>query len=340
VLTINFIHKLRKFLYSSAFTLLLTSSSFAVVSTPAPSPTLAQVASSMSFSSATNNNIDISQTTSQTSTMIDVNQLEEDVTNVAEDTGLEVDIAALEILSSSEGIGDPTVYAEISDNINSDMFGWDKQPTLDVNTMVFKDTKWNDLTKVTSSTVTGLSYSSAHNFFAENGVQQGRGATYINLAKGEISAKFWTRITRTGGSTVETGVFTGVGGLTAFPIAATVNFGVKENGDHMGSGLAESQLTLKKNATELHEPWVSETDSDEHNMDRYNNIDGHNDTDRFFMAAKAVSAGGASISGIIGIESGSCADSCTEQQYVESIERLEFEGTYAGKKWDGKTFEY
>ena len=340
MITINFIRKLKKFLYSGTLVLLLTPSSFAVVSTPAPSPTLAQVASSMSFSSATNNNIDISQTTSQSSTMIDVDQLEEDVANAAEDTGLEVDIAVLEVLSSSEGIGDLTVYAEISDNIDTDMFGWDKQPTLDVNTMVFKDTKWNDLTKVTSSTITGLSYSSAHNFFAENGVQQGRGATYINLAKGEISSKFWTRITRTGGSTVEAGVFTGVGGLTAFPVAASVNFAFKENGDVMGSGLLENQLTLKKNATELHDPWVSATDSDEHNMDRYNNIDGHNDTDRFFFTAKGVSVEGASMSGIIGIESGSCADSCTEQQYVESIERLEFEGTYAGEKWDGKTFEY
>ena len=131
----------------------------------------------------------------QTSNIIDAEELKEDVTNAAEAAGLEVDTAALEILSSSAS-NDNSVFAEIADNIDSEKYDWDKMPTFDADTMVFKDSSWNDLVKVNGvSSVNGLSYTSNNNFFdGTAGSQQGRGATFVNVAKGEISAKFYLRI--------------------------------------------------------------------------------------------------------------------------------------------------
>lgn len=348
--------KIKKFIYSSTLTLLLTSNTFAVVSPPAPSVNLSQVANSMSFSSTTNNNIDISKTTGQTSTIIDVEQLKTNVTFAAEAAGLKVDTAALDVLASSSGSGDATIFAEISNNINSDMFSDDKKPTMDANTMVFKDADWNDLAKVTSSAVTGLNYSAANKFFDVNGVQQARGATFVNVAKGEISAKFWTRFTRAnkledgttnwtnGGSTVSSEYFTGVAGLTAFPVAGTANKAFLPNGNTDGSNLNDSNLSLLSNQTTLNTPWQEGQNpgsTRQNVMDQYNNKTDHaSNNGRVFLAAKAVIADGSSLQGTIGVESGSCANSCTEAEYAATVERWEFQGTYTAEEWDGKSEDF
>ena len=220
--------KIKTFLYSSAFTLLLTSSSFAVVSTPVPSPTLAQVAQSMSYASSTNNNIDISETTSQTSNLIDSDTLQADVVTAAESAGLEVDTEALELLSTADG--GTTALAQMNNDNLENKFGDDYEATMDVNTMVFKDADWVDLEKQTTSSITGQTYSSNNNFFNNcSGCQQGRSATYINLAKGEISAKIWVRSKvrvndpTSEGTTVSPEHHTGVAGLTTFPITGYVD---------------------------------------------------------------------------------------------------------------------
>lgn len=348
--------KIKTFIYSSAFALLLTSNTFAVVSTPAPSVNLSQVASSMSFSSTSNNNVPIAQTQSQTSNAIDAEQLKDNVTSAAEDAGLKVDTAALDILASSSGTGDATIFSMISDNINSDMFSDDKKPTLDADTMVFKDSDWNDLTKVTTSTVTGLNYSAANKFFDANGVQQGRGATFVNIAKGEISAKFWTRFTRAnkledgvtnwtnGGSTVESEYFTGVAGMTAFPVSGTANKAFLPNGNTDGSNFNDANLSILKNQTTLNTPWREGEESGSSRtdiMNQYNNKADHaSNTGRIFLMGKAVIADGSSLQGTIGVESGSCANSCTEAEYAATVERWEFQGNYVGEKWDGKSQDF
>ncbi|MDA7576500.1 hypothetical protein N8700_00610 [Candidatus Pelagibacter sp.] len=339
--------KIKTFLYSSAFTLLLTSSSFAVVSTPAPSPTLAQVAQSMSYASSTNNNIDISETTSQTSNLIDSDTLQADVVTAAESAGLEVDTEALELLSTADG--GTTAIAQMNNDNLENKFGDDYEATMDVNTMVFKDADWVDLEKQTTSTITGQTYSSNNNFFNNcSGCQQGRSATYINLAKGEISAKIWVRSKvrvndpTSEGTTVSPEHHTGVAGLTTFPITGYVDATIDPDGTSNSGTFTEGQpASLVNNATTLAKPFEEGEETGitrEMLMDKFNNgFTGGED--KIFMVAKGVSDGN-TLTGVIAIEGGSCVDACTEQQFVESVERWENTSKLVGAKWDGKNFDF
>lgn len=82
-------------------TIHLTSNVLAGVTASSPSTSLAQVASSLSYSSSSNNNINPSQTNSQTSSIIDVAELKKNVSLAAADAGLKVDQAALDVLANS-----------------------------------------------------------------------------------------------------------------------------------------------------------------------------------------------------------------------------------------------
>ena len=352
--------KIKTLLYTSTLTLFLTSNVFAGVSVATPSNTLSQVANSMNFSSSTNNNIAISQTAIQTSNIIDAEELKEDVTNAAEAAGLEVDTAALEILSSS-ATNDNSIFAEIADNIDTEMYDWDKKPTFDADTMVFKDSSWNDLVKVNGvSSVNGLSYTSNNNFFdGTAGSQQGRGATFVNVAKGEISAKFYLRIKRgttlvdgsdwgVGGTTVEGSHFTGVAGMTAFPTTATAHVSFVPNGQDFNTGFDDPVQSMKASASTLQKPWEEGEawgDTRENIMDWYNNhtngvlTPNTSTTNRVHISGKAIIPDGKNLQATFSLESGSCADSCTEKEYVESIERWEYTGNYVGEKWDGQNFD-
>ena len=53
---------------------------------------------------------------------------------------------------------------------------------------------------------------------------------------------------------------------------------------------------------------------------------------------KAIIPDGKKLQGTFSLESASCADSCTEKEYVESIERWEYTGNYVAEKWDGQTY--
>ena len=345
--------KIKTLLYTSTLTLFLTSKVFAAVSVATPSNTLSQVANSMNFSSSTNNNIAISQTASQTSTIIDAEELKEDVANAAEAAGLEVDTAALEVLSSSAS-NDNSVFAQIADNIDSEKYDWDKMPTFDADTIVFKDSSWNDLVKVNGvSSVTGLSYTSNNNFFdGTAGSQQGRGASFVNVAKGEISAIFYLRVKRNttlvdgsdwalGGTTVEGAHFTGVAGLKAFPTSGTATTGFIADGRDWGTGFDDDHQSMKASATTLQKTWREGQvggNTRENIMDWYNNHTNGNWDNRVFVTGKAIIPDGKKLQGTFSLESASCADSCTEKEYVESIERWEYTGEYVAEKWDGQNY--
>ena len=72
----------------------------------------------------------------------------------------------------------------------------------------------------------------------------------------------------------------------------------------------------------------------ENQMDTYNNFSGAEDS--VFVTAKAISTDGSTLSGTVAIEAGSCADSCTEAQFVATVERWEGSTTLVAEEWDGK----
>ena len=328
--------KIKKLLNLSILTLFITSNAFAGVTMGAPSTTLTQVANSMNFTSTTNNNINPSVTSSQTSTVMNTTTLIENVTKAADDAGLEIDQQALDILlNNEEESGD--LFSKIEDakdNIGDDIYSEDKKPTLDSQTIVYKDADWMDLTKVDGvSSVTGLSYSTDNNFFDVSGTQQAKTATYVNLATNEISAKIWTRVTRVGSSTAEGSFFTGVAALEKFPAVGSTVRRFNSDGSNTWDNWHGTQTSMVKNATELVDTWDGEASTLENQMDAYNNNFVASES-AVFVTAKGLITDSV-LSGTVAVEAGHCADACTEQAFVESVERWEASTTLVAEEWDG-----
>tara|TARA_B110000444_G_C18825466_1_gene590067 strand:- start:187 stop:1191 length:1005 start_codon:yes stop_codon:yes gene_type:complete len=328
--------KIKKLLNLSILTLFITSNAYAGVTTGAPSTTLTQVANSMNFTSTTNNNINPSVTSSQTSRAMNTTTLIENVTKAADEAGLDIDQAAIDILlNNEEESGD--LFSKIEDakdNIGDDIYSEDKKPTLDSQTIVYKDADWMDLGKVSGvSSVTGLSYSTDNNFFNVSGTQQAKTATYVNLATNEISAKIWTRVTRVGSSTAEGSFFTGVAALEKFPAVGSTVRRFNSDGSNTWDNWHGTQTSMVKNATELVDTWDGEASTLENQMDAYNNNFVGSES-AVFVTAKALITDSA-LSGTVAVEAGHCADACTEQAFVESVERWEASTTLVAEEWDG-----
>lgn len=328
--------KIKKLLNLSILTLFITSNAYAGVTTGAPSTTLTQVANSMNFTSTTNNNINPSVTSSQTSRTMNTTTLIENVTKAADEAGLDIDQAAIDILlNNEEESGD--LFSKIEDakdNIDDDIYSEDKKPTLDSQTIVYKDADWMDLGKVSGvSSVTGLSYSTDNNFFNVSGTQQAKTATYVNLATNEISAKIWTRVTRVGSSTAEGSFFTGVAALEKFPAVGSTVRRFNSDGSNTWDNWHGTQTSMVKNATELVDTWDGEASTLENQMDAYNNNFVGSES-AVFVTAKALITDSA-LSGTVAVEAGHCADACTEQAFVESVERWEASTTLVAEEWDG-----
>ena len=328
--------KIKKLLNLSILTLFITSNAFAGVTVGAPSTTLTQVANSMNFTSSTNNNVNPSVTSSQTSTVINTTSLIENVTKAADEAGLDIDQAAVDILLNNDEESDnlSSKIAAAKDNIVDDIYSDDKKPTLDSQTIVYKDADWMDLTKVDGvSSVTGLSYSDKNLFFDVNGTQQAKTATYVNLATNEISAKIWTRVTRVGSSTAEGSFFTGVAALEKFPAVGSTVRRFNSDGSNTWDNWHGTPTTMVKNATELVDTWDGEASTLENQMDAYNNNFSGSES-AVFVTAKALITD-STLSGTVAVEAGHCADACTEQAFVESVERWEASTTLVAEEWDG-----
>ena len=328
--------KIKKLLNLSILTLFFTSNAYAGVTVGAPSTTLTQVANSMNFTSSTNNNVNPSVTSSQTSTVMNTTTLIENVTKAADDAGLDIDQAAVDILlNNDEESGD--LFSKIEDakdNIVEDIYSDDKKPTLDSQTIVYKDADWMDLAKVSGvSSVTGQSYSTDNNFFNVSGTQQAKTATYVNLATNEISAKIWTRVTRVGSSTAEGSFFTGVAALEKFPAVGSTVRRFNSDGSNTWDNWHDTPTSMVKNATELVDTWDGEASTLENQMDAYNNNFAGSES-AVFVTAKALITDSA-LSGTVAVEAGNCRDACTEQAFVESVERWEASTTLVAEEWDG-----
>ena len=330
--------KIKKLLNLSILTLFFTSNAYAGVTVGAPSTTLTQVANSMNFTSSTNNNINPTVTSSQTSTAMNTTTLIENVTKAADDAGLDIDQAAVDILlNNNEASGD--LFSKIEDakdNIDDDIYSEDKKPTLDSQTIVYKDADWMDLGKVSGvSSVTGQSYSPDNNFFDVNGTQQAKTATYVNLATNEISAKIWTRVTRVGASTAEGSFFTGVAALEKFPAVGSTVRRFNSDGSNTWDNWHGTPTTMVKNATELVDTWDGEASTLENQMDTFNNEFVGSES-AVFVTAKALMTESV-LKGTVAVEAGNCADACTEHAFVESVERWEASTTLVAEEWDGST---
>ena len=193
-----------------------------------------------------------------------------------------------------------------------------------------------DLGKVSGvSSTTGQSYSTNNNFFDVSGTQQAKSATYVNLATNEISAKIWTRVTRVGSSTVEGSYFTGVAALEKFPAVGSTVRRINSDGSNTWDDWHGAQETMVKNATQLVDTWDGEASTLENQMDAYNNnFEGSEKA--VFVTAKALMTDNV-LSGTVAVEAGNCADACTEQAFVESVERWEASTTLVAEEWDGST---
>ena len=328
---------MKKLLNLSILTFFITSNAFAGVTVAAPSTTLAQVANSMNYTSSTNNNVNPEVTSSQTSTVMDTTTLIENVTQAADEAGLDIDQVAIDILQNDSESGDLfSKISEAKDNIGEDIYSDDKQPTLNSQTIVYKDADWMDLGKVDGvSSVTGQSYSDKNLFFDGSGTQQAKSATYVNLATNEISAKIWTRVTRVSTSTVEDSFFTGVAAMSKFPAVGSTVRRFDADGTNQWDDWEGSQRTIVKNATQLVDTWDGTASTLEDQMDAYNN-NFVGSGSAVFVTANALITD-STLSGTIAVEAGHCADACTEQAFVESVERWEASTTLVAEEWDGSS---
>ena len=329
--------KIKKLLNLSILTLFITSNAYAGVTVGAPSTTLTQVANSMNYTSSTNNNVNPEVTSSQTSTVMDTTTLIENVTQAADEAGLDIDQVAIDILQNDSESGDLfSKISEAKDNIGEDIYSDDKQPTLNSQTIVYKDADWMDLGKVDGvSSVTGQSYSDKNLFFDGSGTQQAKSATYVNLATNEISAKIWTRVTRVSTSTVEDSFFTGVAAMSKFPAVGSTVRRFDADGTNQWDDWEGSQRTIVKNATQLVDTWDGTASTLEDQMDAYNN-NFVGSGSAVFVTANALITD-STLSGTIAVEAGHCADACTEQAFVESVERWEASTTLVAEEWDGSS---
>ena len=329
--------KIKKLLNLSILTLFITSNAYAGVTVGAPSTTLTQVANSMNYTSSTNNNVNPEVTSSQTSTVMDTTKLIENVTQAADEAGLDIDQVAIDILQNDSESGDLfSKISEAKDNIGEDIYSDDKQPTLNSQTIVYKDADWMDLGKVDGvSSVTGQSYSDKNLFFDGSGTQQAKSATYVNLATNEISAKIWTRVTRVSTSTVEDSFFTGVAAMSKFPAVGSTVRRFDADGTNQWDDWEGSQRTIVKNATQLVDTWDGTASTLEDQMDAYNN-NFVGSGSAVFVTANALITD-STLSGTIAVEAGHCADACTEQAFVESVERWEASTTLVAEEWDGSS---
>ena len=329
--------KIKKLLNLSILTLFITSNAYAGVTVGAPSTTLTQVANSMNYTSSTNNNVNPEVTSSQTSTVMDTTTLIENVTQAADEAGLDIDQVAIDILQNDSESGDLFLkLSEAKDNIGEDIYSDDKQPTLNSQTIVYKDADWMDLGKVDGvSSVTGQSYSDKNLFFDGSGTQQAKSATYVNLATNEISAKIWTRVTRVSTSTVEDSFFTGVAAMSKFPAVGSTVRRFDADGTNQWDDWEGSQRTIVKNATQLVDTWDGTASTLEDQMDAYNN-NFVGSGSAVFVTANALITD-STLSGTIAVEAGHCADACTEQAFVESVERWEASTTLVAEEWDGSS---
>ena len=304
----------------------------------APSTTLTQVANSMNFTSSTNNNVNPSVTSSQTSTVVNTTTLIENVTKAADAAGLDIDQEAVDIILNSDEQSDDlfSKIEDAKDNIGDDIYSDDKKPTLDSQTIVYKDADWMDLTKVDGvSSVTGQSYSTSNNFFDVSGTQQAKTATYVNLATNEISAKIWTRVTRVGASTAEGSFFTGVAALEKFPAVGSTVRRFNSDGSNTWDNWHGTPTTMVKNATELVDTWDGEASTLENQMDAYNNNFVGSES-AVFVTAKALITDSV-LKGTVAVEAGNCADSCDVEAFVATVERWEASTTLVAEEWDGST---
>ena len=193
-----------------------------------------------------------------------------------------------------------------------------------------------DLTKVDGvSSVTGLSYSTDNNFFDVSGTQQAKTATYVNLATNEISAKIWTRVTRVGSSTAEGSFFTGVAALEKFPAVGSTVRRFNSDGSNTWDNWHDTPTSMVKNSKELVDTWDGEAATLENQMDAYNNNFAGSES-AVFVTAKALITDNV-LSGTVAVEAGHCADSCSEQDFVQSVERWEASTTLVAEEWDGST---
>ena len=90
---------------------------------------------------------------------------------------------------------------------------------------------------------------------------------------------------------------------------------------------------MVKNSEELVDTWDGEAATLENQMDAYNNnFDGSGSA--VFVSANALVTESA-LSGTIAMEAGHCADNCTEEAFVQSVERWEANTTLVAEEWDG-----
>ena len=123
--------------------------------------------------------------------------------------------------------------------------------------------------------------------------------------------------------------------MSKFPAVGSTVRRFDADGTNQWDDWEGSQRTIVKNATQLVDTWDGTASTLEDQMDAYNN-NFVGSGSAVFVTANALITD-STLSGTIAVEAGHCADACTEQAFVESVERWEASTTLVAEEWDGSS---
>ena len=336
----------------TSFILLTTSNLFAgvTVANPTSTSTLSKIASSTSFTSATNNNVSTTSLNKSTSSVMDVSKLKEAVERDAKEFGLKVDTAAITALAGYTGTRQSREKTLMSLTANVSEAALDQSQTKTPDTWVYtSDTLDPDggsgmiLTKVTSG------YSSDNNVFSSTaGAQKGWAKSYVNFKQKTIWAKIKTQVTYADGTSKTVSFTTNSGAITETPIVAEAAWGLRYHDTSYydeafsGHGWDNDNPSMKDQDTGNIEGMSA---SNEDGMKRWYNHKGDIDSsypsdksagDVYAYGKITVPTAGASALGIISIEGSSCTlsgNTCSDANFVAGLERYSNSAEVTAKKF-------
>ena len=334
-------NKKNLFIFSTIFSIFITSNLIAGVSTPTPSNNnlIAKIANATSYTSKNNNNININSLNKASSSIISEKQLRENITQDAAALGLKVDEKAITALTSGGNFSTAGL-----DNLGDDPIGFGILETPDPTpeTYVY-DTGVMTLTMDSSYADKGI-------FSTADGAQKGRVQVFINFNKklfwGDVIA--YPTLAQSNslqdGSTDYSNPSLGTATITSLPVTGNTSYTIRYGIDGMTGSVTDDSAcadsSCRTNATTLNMEDGSPNDGDNSIMKKYMNHNGtiSNSGNSYggivvhgeFATATLSSNGTATIA----FEAADC-NGCNDSDFAGSIERWSATGTTTTTKGKG-----
>ena len=335
----------------TSFILSTTSNLFAgvTVANPTSTSTLSKIASSTSFTSATNNNVSTTSLNKSTSSVMDVSKLKDAVERDAKEFRLKVDTAAITALAGYTGTRQSREKTLMSLTANVSEAALDQSQTKTPDTWVYTSDVFDPdggtgmiLTKDTDG------YSSSNNVFSSTaGAQRAWGSSYVNFKQKTIWAKIKTQVTYADGTSKIVSFTTNSGAITETPIVAEAAWGLRYHDTSYdeafeGHGWDNDNPSMKDQVTGNIEGMSA---SNEDGMKRWYNHKGDIDSsypsdksagDVYAYGKITVPTAGATALGIISFEGSSCTlsgNTCSDANFVAGLERYSNSVEVTAKKF-------